>query len=116
MEIKIIKDSVPKAELQKIAQEQFGDMVKAVVDVEKEIMAVGGELHADGEVVLMEKHGSKREHTWGINIYPEKSEEEWIEFDSMVNLKPSFQNRSRGVENEAIQAKIKEIVEKLIKD
>ena len=116
MEIKIIKDSVPKAELQKIAQEQFGDMVKAVVDVEKEIMAVGGELHADGEVVLMEKHGSKREHTWGINIYPEKLEAEWIEFDSMINLKPSHRNRSRGVENEAMREKIREIVQKLIQN
>ena len=116
MEIKIIKDSVPKAELQKIAQEQFGDMVKAVVDVEKEIMAIGGELHADGETVLMENHGSKREHIWGINIYPEKLEAEWIEFNSMINLKPSHGNRSRGVENEAMREKIREIVQKLIQN
>jgi len=114
MEIKIIKDSITKAELQKTAQEQFGDMVKAVVDVEQEIMAVGGELHADEETVLVESHDSKREHIWGINIYPEKSEEEWIEFDSMVNLKPSYGNRSRGVENESIQEKIKEIVQTLV--
>ena len=114
MEIKIIKDAISKEELKQIAKEQFGDLVKAAVDVEQEIMAVGGELHADEEVALMEQEESRRENTWGINIYPQKTEEEWIEFDSMINIKPSFGNRSRDVENPMIKAKIKEIVKKLI--
>lgn len=112
MEIKIIKDPIDKKELVDIAKNQFGDMVKAVVDIEQEIMAIGGELHADEEVILMEKQGSKREYTWGINFYPEK--EEFIEFDSMVNIKPSFGNRSRNVEDLEIREKIKAIVQKLI--
>ena len=114
MDIKIVKNSISRHELVKMANEKFGDLVKAVVDVERGIMAVGGELHADEEVVLTEKEGSKREHTWGINIYPKKSESEWIEFDSMINLKPHYNNRSRDVESSEIREKIKSIVRKLI--
>jgi hypothetical protein len=62
----------------------------------------------------MEQEMSKREHLWGINLYPEKTGEEWIEFDSVINLKPSFGNRSRGVDNCEIQEKIRNIVEKLV--
>ena len=114
MEIKIIKDSINKKELIDIAKKQFGDLVKAVVDVEQEIMAIGGELHSDEEVALMEQEGSKRENIWGINLYPEKSEEEWIEFDSVINIKPSFDNRSRGIENPTTKEKIRTIVKKLV--
>jgi len=114
MEIKIIKDSISKKELIALAKEQFGNLIKAVVDVKQEIMAIGGELHSDEEVILMEEEESKREHTWGINLYPEKSVEELIEFDSMINIKPSYNNRSRDVENPKIREEIKRIVKKLI--
>jgi len=114
MEIKIVKDLISKKELIDVAKKQFGDLVKAVVDVEQGIMAIGGDMHADEEIVLMEQEGSKREHTWGINLYPEKSGEELIEFNSIVNLKPSFGNRSRGVDNPEIKEKIRNIVEKLV--
>jgi len=114
MEIKIVKDLINKEELLEIAKKQFGELVKAVVDVEQGIMVIGGDMHADEEVVLMEQEGSKREHTWGINLYPEKSGEELIEFNSIVNLKPSFGNRSRGVDNPEIKEKIRNIVEKLV--
>ena len=114
METKIVKDSISKKELIDIAKKQFGDLVKAVVDVERGIIAIGGELHSDEEVALMEQEESKREHTWGINLYPEKSGEELIEFDSIINIKPSFGNRSRDVENPKTKEKIKMIVNKLI--
>ena len=114
MEIKIVKDTISKKELIDIAKEQFGDLVKAVIDVEQGIMAIGGEMHADDEVILMEQADSKREHTWGINLYPEKSGEELIEFDSIVNIKPSYGNRSRDVENPEIRTKIKDIINKLV--
>ena len=114
LEIYIIKKPITRLELKKIAEERFGDLAKAVVDVEKEIMAVGAELHADEEVLLMEQEESKREYTWGINLYPEKSGDDFIEFDSVINLKPSFGNRSRGIEDPKIREKIKNVVEKLI--
>jgi len=116
MEIKIVKGLINKKELIDIAKKQFGDLIKAVVDVEQEIMAIGGELHADEETLLIEQEASKREHSWGINLYPEKTGDEWIEFDSVINLKPSFNNRSRGIDNQEIQEKIRNIIKKLVKN
>ena len=113
MLIKIIKDKISKAELAEIAKNQFGDLVKAVVDIEKEIIAIGGELHADAEALLLEQD-SRQEDLWGINLYPVKSESEWIEFDSMINIRPSQKNLSRGVEDQNIQKKIKDIIAKLV--
>lgn len=113
MEIKIVSDTISKDELKKIAENQFGDVVKAVVDIEKEIMAIGGDLHADEEALLLEQ-GSNQENLWGINLYIDKPENEFIEFDSMINVRPSQSNRSRGVENLEIQRKIKDTVNRLI--
>lgn len=115
MGITVIKDNISKEKLAQMARESFGDMVKAVVDVRQEIMAIGGELHADEEVLLSEQEHSKREDTWGINLYPGKSGGAMIEFDSMVNLKPAYGNRSRGVEDPTIQTKIRAVVAKIVK-
>ncbi len=115
MEIKIVKDHITAEELKKMASEGFGDLVKAVVDVSQKIMAVGGELHADEEIMLVEKEHSRREHTWGINIYPARPEKERLEFDSMINLKPMSGNRSRDVESPDTREKIREIVAKLVR-
>ncbi len=105
MEIRILKKPIPLSEVVTLAKEQFGDMVKVVVDVERQILAIGGDLHSDEEAVLLED-GSQQEYLWGINIYPETKEEERIEFDSMINVRPSQNNRSRDVEDLAIRAKI----------
>lgn len=114
MEIKVVTGQISKQELAKIASEGFGDIVKAVVDIAQEIMAVGGELHADEEALLIGERESKGEHLWGINLYPHKFGEEWIEFDSMINLKPAHGNRSRGVEDIEVRGKIIAIVKELI--
>lgn len=115
MDITVVKGPISKDALRIIARGQFGNFVKAVVDIEQGVMAIGGELHADEEVVLMEQEHSKRENTWGVNIYPDNGGDAMVEFDSMINLKPSYGNRSRGVEDVAIQDKIKIIVKKLVK-
>lgn len=112
----MIKNSISRKTLEDIAKAGFGDVVKAVIDINQEIMAIGGELHADEEVLLMEKFGSKRECLWGVNLYPKKSKEEWVEFDSMINLKPFYGNRSRGVDDAEIRGKIIKVVNKLVKD
>lgn len=112
-DIKIIVQPIPRAELRELAQKWFGDLVKAVVDVEQGIMAVGGDMHADEEQLLL-SNGSKQNDLWGINIYPELENEKWIEFDSMINIRPSQNNRSRSVENKDTQNKIRSIVEKLV--
>jgi len=95
-----------------MAKNMFGDLVKSVVDVEREIMAIDAELHSDEEALLLE-NGSKQENLWGINIYPD-NQEELIEFDSMINLRPSQKNCSRGVDNLETQKLIIRIVNKLI--
>lgn len=110
----VVKTPIKKSALLEIARDGFGDFVKAVVDIEQEIMTVGGELHADGEALLMEQEFSKGEYLWGINLYPEKDRTEMIEFDSMINLKPLLGNRSRGVESIEVRAKIQGVVDKLI--
>lgn len=102
--MKIINSKISKKELAGIAKEHFGDMVKAVVDIELMIMAIGGELHADEEAMLLE-HGSKQENLWGINLYVDKTDDEIIEFDSMINIRPRQNNRSRDVLDKAIREK-----------
>lgn len=114
MDIQIVTEPITRIELKKIAEQRFGDLVKAVVDLEMGVMAIGGELHADEEAVLLER-GSSQNNLWGINLYPDITDENWIEFDSMINLRPSCNNRSRGVEDKNIRTRIIEIVNKLIK-
>lgn len=110
----IVKDKIALAELKDMAQKMFGNLVKAVVDIEKGIMAVDTELHADEEAVLIQD-GSKQQNLWGINLYPDLyGKNGWIEFDSMINLRPSGGNKTRGVENKQTQKKIIAIVNKLV--
>jgi len=112
--MKIITDQISIAELQKIAKSMFGNFVKAVVDIEKGVMVVGGELHADEEALLLE-NGSKQENLWGINIYPKMKNENFIEFDSMINLRPSQDNRTRNIDDPKIKEKIVQIVSTMVK-
>ncbi|MCX7917125.1 MAG: DUF5674 family protein [bacterium] len=101
------------SELKKMAERMMDNLVKVVVDTEKEIMVVGGELHSDEEALLLEK-GSKQENIWGINIYPNEKEEKFVEFDSIINIRPSFGNKSIMVEKEEIRWKIIKILKELI--
>jgi len=113
MEIKIIKEKITKKELEEIAKEFFSEMVKAVVDIEKEIIATGGELHADANALLISE-GSKQNNLWGINIYFNKPREEWLEFSALINIRPSNNNRSMEIQSNEIKEKIKKIVDRLI--
>ena len=112
--MKIVTDSITLDELCRMAADMFGNMVKAVVDIERESLALDGELHADLEGMLLQD-GSKQKDLWGINLYPEMPADEFVEFDSMINMRPSQGNRSRGVEDEGLRKKIHEIVAKRIK-
>jgi len=111
--MQVITTPVDRGVLKVLASECFGDMVKAVVDIERGIMAIGGELHADEEQMLLEQ-GSKQEHLWGINLYPDTMTSDWLEFDSMINLRPSQGNRSRGVDDPDLQKRIRSVVASLI--
>lgn len=101
-------------DLRRIADEQFGDMVKAVVDVEQRVMAIGADLHADEEALLLDR-GSAQGNLWGVNLYPGRfGHEDFVEFDSMINVRPSIGNRSRSVEDPALRALIATIVADLV--
>jgi len=113
MNIRILRQSITKHALRELAKQQFGDMIKAVVDIDQGIMAIGGELHSDEEAVLLDQ-GSTQRNLWGINLYPERPQSEWIEFDSMINVRPSQGNRSRSVERPDLQKAIVAIVHRLI--
>jgi hypothetical protein len=113
MRIEVIDNAVPLEHLRELAEGGFGNLIKAVVDIERRIMAVGGELYADEEAVLLER-GSEQRHLWGINIYPDLSGDDRIEFDSMINIRPSQSNRSRGVDDPAIRGSILGIVKELV--
>lgn len=113
--MKIVSNTIKTSELKNMASNMFGDLVKVVVDIEKEIMAIDGELHSDEEALLLES-GSEQKNLWGINIYPDLEGEEQIEFDSMINLRPRQGNRTRGIDDPEIRKKIIYIINKLIKD
>ena len=99
--------------LRQIATERFGDMIKAVVDVARGIMIIDADLHSDEEAELLAT-GSKQQDLWGINLYPELSPEDWLEFDSMINLRPSSGNRSRNVDDTSMREQIRDVVGRLV--
>ena len=111
--MRIIQSVLSIHELKKMAAAGFGDMVKAVVDVDREFVAVDAELHADLEALLLDG-GSQQRNLWGINLYPEIDGDGFIEFDSMINMRPSQDNRSRGVEDAATRGKIISVVKKRV--
>lgn len=113
--MQMIEDKISITELKKIAQSRFGNMIKAVIDVDKETIVIDADLHSDQEAFLLER-GSKQENLWGINLYPGLfGSDDFIEFDSMINLRPSHGNMTRGVDNLKIKKKIKNIVNKYVK-
>ena len=103
------------AELKEMSKKMLNNLVKAVVDIELKIMAVDAEMHVDLEQILIEEENCQNQNLWGINIYPANNGDDRIEFDSMINLKPAWGNRTRGVESEEIRKKIIEVVNNLIK-
>ena len=111
--MQIVKDKISIQALQEMSEKMYGNFVKAVVDIDQEIMMVDAEMHADLEEMLLEE-GSEQKNLWGINLHPKKTVEPWIEFDSMINVRPSQDNRSRYVENSKIRDKIIEVVTKLV--
>ena len=112
--MKIITEIITLNELKDMAGQLFGNLVKAVVDVDKQLIAVDAELHADLEALLLE-NGSQQNNLWGINLYPEISGDDFIEFDSMINMRPSQNNRSRSVDSEEIRRNIRAVVLKRVK-
>ncbi|WP_300712467.1 DUF5674 family protein [uncultured Brachyspira sp.] len=109
----IIKESIEVSEIKNMLGNFFTDMVKGVIDIEKNELALDAELHSDLEALLIE-NGSSQKYLWGINIYPELDDDDFIEFTSLINIKPSYNNINRYIEDENIRNKIIEILNNLI--
>ncbi len=114
MDIQIVKTPVSIKYVTELASMQFGNLIKATVDITQNIMALGGELHADEEQLLLDK-GSKQQDLWGINLYPSKfGSQNFVEFDSMINIRPSTGNMTRGVDSPVVRQQILDIVSRLV--
>lgn len=112
--IKIINQKITIDELKSFLNKPFEEMVKFVIDIEKEIIALGGELHSDAEKVLLE-NGSMQKNLWGANIYPlRKKEAEKLEYSSLINIRPSQNNFSMEIAGKSLKKQIKNIVKKLL--
>ncbi|MFB3880932.1 MAG: DUF5674 family protein [Armatimonadota bacterium] len=111
--MRIVDQAISLAELREMAEAKFGEAVKAVVDVQRGAMAVGADLHADEESELLAR-GSEQENLWGINLYPDQEGDAFVEFDSMINIRPREGNRSRGVESAETREAIRRVVERLV--
>lgn len=112
-EIKILTEKIDKRELKRLVEQCFKDMVKYVVDVRQRRIAIGGELHADAEQLLLES-GSEQKDIWGANYYPGKGESGCIEYTALINIRPSSGNSSMEVVDNNLQEKIREITFELI--
>lgn len=112
--MKIVNKSITKDELLIMAKKSFGNLVKSVVDVKKQIMVVDASLHADEEAFLL-SNGSVQSDLWGVNLYPELDGDDFVEFDSMINLRPGQGNATRGVDSPEIKSQILTVVSKLVK-
>ncbi|MGZ8846173.1 MAG: DUF5674 family protein [Pyrinomonadaceae bacterium] len=115
MEITLVDKPITREQVKAAAWPFYEEVVKVVVDIQRAVMAIGGEMHADEEQFLL-RSGSKQEDLWGINILTEFDGPEMIQFDSIINVKPRSGNRSRGVEDPATRERIAGLVNSLIKN
>jgi len=112
--LQIVRETIGLSTLEEMAEGMFGNLVKAVVDVEQGIMAVGGEMQADEEALLLAE-GSPQPSLWGINLYPAQvGTPRFIEFDSVINIRPRQRNRTRSVDDAAVRAAVTSIVAGLV--
>lgn len=112
-DIVLVDRKLDRSELSRLVGAYFEDMVKYVVDIERGVAAVGGELHADAEKLLLED-GSRQADLWGANYYPGRGAEDCIEYTSLINIRPSQGNRSMLIEDGGIQERVREITFALI--
>jgi hypothetical protein len=112
--MKTVDTTISILELTTMAENMYGNFVKAVVDLQKNVLIVDAEMNADAEQVLLEQ-GSQQNDLWGINLYPAKfGTEDFIEFDSMINIRPRQQNMTRGINDPAIKQQVIALVKQKV--
>ncbi len=113
-EIVILRNQrIEPAELRRLVDLFFEDMVKCVVDVERGVVAVGGEMHADAEQALLDD-GSRQRDLWGANYFPGRGPEECIEYTALINIRPAQGNRSMEIQDRAVRERVRQLTVALI--
>jgi len=109
-----IVEKISLAELKEMADKMFGTLVKADVDVAKKIVIIDMPMHFDGEQELLE-NDSLQQNIWGINLHPnDYGTDDFIEFDSMINIRPSQGNPSKDVLDIKVRKKITDIIGEVV--
>lgn len=111
--MKIVDQQITLEELKTMAQRTFGQIVKAVIDIERDTLVVDAQMHSDQEELLLDQ-GSQQEHLWGINLHPFESEDKFVEFFAVINLRPLSGNMSMSVNDVTIQKRIIALVNQKI--
>lgn len=112
-DILVSDQPIDPAQLRELVDRFFGDMVKLVVDIRRRLVAVGGELHADAEAVLLER-GSKQADLWGANYYPGLGPDDCLQFTALINIRPAQDNRAMEVQDPAIRERMRDLVRELV--
>ena len=113
MQILIVRESVSLHQLKEIAQEYYQTLIKGVADIERDIIAIGGEWHMDANNLLI-ADGSIQKDLWGFNILLEEPREEWIEYHSLINIRPAQGNKGMEIKDETLRQKIKTLIGKRV--
>ena len=111
--MQILQQPISRAKLRTLAQNTFGDMIKCVADIRLDLLALDADLHADLEQMLL-KNGSAQENLWGFNLWVEEAGEDFIEYDSLINIRSWQGNPSRDVLEPEVRENIRQIVEQFI--
>lgn len=112
-DVLLLDHRIAPAELGRLVKAHFEDMVKYVVDVERGLIALGGEMHVDAEQVLLEA-GSRQANLWGANYYPGRGRDGCIEFTSLINIRPASGNRGMEIQDPALREKVRAITHALV--
>jgi hypothetical protein len=112
-EILVLSEPIDRVALLRIVQNTFGDMAKYVVDVERDLIAIGGQLHADAEQELLDR-GSSQPDLWGANYYPGRGRDGCIEFTALINVRPAQGNAGMEVQDEGLRQRIRTLTFRLI--
>lgn len=112
-DIIVVRERIPRDVLATLVERFFQDMVKYVVDVERGVAAVGGELHADAEAILLDE-GSRQQDLWGANYYPGTGPDGCLEYTSLINIRPAQGNRSMEIQDEGMRRRVRDLTYDLI--
>lgn len=109
MSIRIVNQPISKAGLVELAKEYYDDLIKGVVDINRQVVALGGEMHADAEEVLL-KDGSRQSDLWGFNILLDKDKDDCLIYESFINIRPRDNNKSLDVKDPMVRETMKRII------